>query len=199
MKQTKALPPILLASASRYKKAMLDRLGLPFSVHAANIDETPEPNQSPRHNAERLAEAKARVLLETHPGALIIGADQVLAFEGEIFHKPGTVDKAVAQLQRLLGKRHTLHTAVYLICSERAWSASFCVDADLHFYGDVSPAWLAQMVREDQSYDCVGGYKYESRGIALMEKVETADPNAIVGLPLLQLTSVLRGWGYFGN
>ncbi|CAM2008049.1 Maf family protein [Acanthopleuribacter pedis] len=198
MKPTKGLPPMVLASGSRYKQAMLARLMMPFTIQAADIDETPDAHQSPRENAERLAEAKARVLVESRPGSLIIGADQVLAFENTILHKPGTVENAVAQLQRLLGKRHTLHTAVYLICSERKWTASFCVDTHLHLYPDIPAATLRAMVTADKTWDCVGGYKYESRGIALMQSVETVDPSAVVGLPLLQLNAVLRGWGYPG-
>lgn len=190
-------PPLLLASGSRYKKAQLARLGLPFEVQAADVDETPVAAHSPRDNALRLAADKALALASAFPEHLIIGADQVLAFENQILHKPGTPARTLAQLQQLRGKCHTLHTAVYLLCSARGWRQSFCVDAHLTFYADLSDAWLKAMIAADESSDCVGGYKYESRGIALMEKVETSDPNAIVGLPLLALTARLRAWGYF--
>lgn len=189
--------PILLATTSRYKKALFERLGLTFEQAAPPYEETHDGSQSPIALAEMQAQGKAESLATSYPSHTIIGGDQVLDLEGEVFTKPGSTDAAVAQLLKLAGKMHALHTAFCIHVPEEERTITRTVSAFLSFHADLSESWLHQMVTQDGSQDCVGGYKYESMGLFLMKKVETDDVNAIVGLPLMALIEELALLGYF--
>jgi len=188
--------PIVLATQSRYKIAQFKRLGLPFTPMAPPFEERVEPGLAPGVLAERMALGKAQSLAGECPRSVIIGADQVLALGDRIFVKPGTVDKAVEQLLALAGKTHELHTAFALLDAESGDSRTGVVVARIAFHDNLSPEYLRRMATRERSWDCVGGYKYESQGPLLMERVETEDADSIVGLPLLALAAALDRWGY---
>ncbi|MDJ0836448.1 MAG: nucleoside triphosphate pyrophosphatase [Acidobacteriota bacterium] len=191
------MKPILLATQSKYKIALFETLGLPFETAAPPFEEFIDPTLHPEQLALTLARGKAESLAEDWPHHLIIGADQVLALGDEVLTKPGTVDKTVAQLKRLSGKTHRLHTAFAIIEPDTGRAVEDAVHASISFHGNLSEDYLRKMVEADKSWDCVGGYKFESRGVMLMSRVETQDTNAIVGLPLIALIEALSIWGFF--
>jgi len=191
--------PILLATTSKYKKALFNILNLPYDCAAPPYEEIIQEGADPIAAACELAAGKAQSLGELYPHHLIIGTDQVLALGSKIFTKPNTTEKAVKQLLELSGKTHCLHSAFHLYQPQSGIATTQCVTASLTFHAHLSPQYLKEMVEADQSQDCVGGYKYESRGIFLMEKIETPDTNAIVGLPLIALIEELQKLGYFPN
>ena len=193
------MKPIVLASQSRYKTALFERLGLPFSTAAPAFEEYIVPDLAPSDLAEFLAVEKARSLASAHSHDLIIGADQVLCLGDEIFTKPETTENAVAQLRRLVGKTHCLHTAYAILEMPQGDLVSRVVTSKLRFYADLSPGFLRQLVIQDRTQDCVGAYKFEKHGILLVESVETSDPNAITGLPLISLIADLRQRNYFSK
>lgn len=189
------MKPILLATGSRYKISLFSKLGFPFTHAASNVEQDPAPaGLAPTDLALYLAEAKARDFLQSHGSHWIIGADQVLELEGEVLHKPGSPARTVAQLKRLCGRTHYLHTAFCLLDAGSGRKNSGLVSAGLTFYEAPADEQLRAMVEADQSWDCVGGYKLESMGIRLVKKLETSDPNAVVGLPLIALNHILRQW-----
>ncbi len=189
--------PILLATTSKYKRALFDVLNLPYECEAPPFEEHIHQGADPQTAAQELARGKAQSLADIYPDHLILGADQVLALGPKIFTKPETTEKAVQQLLELSGKTHSLHTAFHLLQPKTGLNITRLVTAKLTFHPNLSPTWLREMVVRDRSQDCVGGYKYESCGIFLMEKIETPDVNAIVGLPLLALIEELGSLGYF--
>ena len=188
-------PPLILASTSRYRRALLDRLGLVYTALPPACDEEAlkDPSLTPQALAESLAEAKAASLVAAHPGAVIIGSDQVCALGDEVLHKPGTAARAVAQLERLQGRQHRLITAVAVAQDGRRWRHT---DISTLTMRPFERAALERYVAADQPFDCAGAYKLECRGIALFSGIASADHDAIVGLPLLALCSMLVQAGY---
>lgn len=186
---------LILASTSRYRKALLERVGLPFTALSPACDEEAlkDPRWSPQETAERLAEAKARSLAALHPEAVIIGSDQVCALGSEILHKPGTPARAVDHLLRLQGATHALITAMVVI-SPRG----------IHRHTDITRLTMRPLAREaleryvaaDHPVDCAGAYKLEQRGVTLFSTIDSADQTAIIGLPLLALTGILTELGF---
>jgi septum formation protein len=187
--------PLVLASTSSYRRALLARLGLPFTWVAPGVDEAAAKTtgQSPLALATQLARAKALAVARREPDAVVVGSDQVVAVEGTVLDKPGDRDRALAQLQRLRGRRHQLITAVAI--AHPGGRREFHSEAVLHMR-DLDDAALARYVDHDQPFDCAGSYKLEQLGIALFATVEAADHTAITGLPLLQLAQVLRELGF---
>ena len=186
--------PLVLASTSRYRKMLLDRLGLPFEVAAPGTDETALPGETPAATAFRLSEAKARSVAAAHPHALIIGSDQVADCEGRSIGKPGSHKRAVAQLTELSGQTVVFHTGLCLLdaASGRCETALVDVRSTFRFLAaDEIEAYL----RSERPYDCAGSVRSEARGIALFERIESDDPTALIGLPLIRLTSMLRAAG----
>ena len=185
---------LILASTSRYRKALLERLGLPFRSIDPEVDEASflSQNLAPRKLAETLAIAKARAIADREPGAVIIGGDQVLSFDGQILGKPGTVEAAIEQLLRLSGRSHELLTAVAIAGGSNITSF---VDITRLTVRSLSRLECERYVLADRPIDCAGSYKLESRGILLFESIESADHTAIVGLPLIALTTHLRSIG----
>ena len=188
-------PPLVLGSTSRYRRALLERLGVPFTAVAPACDEEAlkDPRLTPQALAEMLAEAKAASLLPTQPQAVIIGSDQVCALDDELLHKPGTAERAVAQLRRLQGRSHRLITAMTVIHGARRWRHT---DVTTLVMRPLTEAALIRYVAADQPLDCAGAYKLEQRGIGLFERVDSADQSAIVGLPLIALAGILREIGF---
>ncbi len=187
--------PILLATQSRYKIALFEKLGLAFETAAPPFDEVLDQALLPDVLAQTLARGKAESLRAAYPEHVIVGADQVLALGDEVMGKPGTVEAAVAQLQRLSGQSHALHTAVSVLDPESGLLEAV-ETATIRFWPNLSRDFLRELVERDQTTDCAGAYKFECGGILLMESVQVEDPNAIVGLPLMRLARLLDHLGY---
>jgi septum formation protein len=190
-----ALPEIVLASTSLYRRALLERLGLGFRCVVPPCDENLYKGRrlGPRGLVENLALAKAASVRPDEPDAMIIGCDQVAAFQGQIFGKPGTANKAIEQLSALAGQTHELYTALVVLHEDRVVSHT---DVTRLRMRDLSRSAIERYVATDQPFDCAGSYKLESRGIVLFDRIETADHSAITGLPLISLVSMLRDLGF---
>lgn len=185
---------LVLASTSRYRRALLERLGLPFVVAAPDTDEIPLPGEAPASTALRLAEAKARSVATMYPGALVIGSDQVADCAGSPVGKPGNHERAAAQLSGLSGKTVVFHTGVALLDAATGRCETALVDVRSTFRR-LSAAEIDAYLHREKPYDCAGAVKSEALGIALFEKIESDDPTALIGLPLIRLTAMLRGMG----
>jgi septum formation protein len=185
---------LVLASTSPYRRELLARLGVPFEVAAPEVDETPLAGESPDDTALRLSLLKARAVAERYPDALIIGSDQVALLEGRQLGKPGSHDKAVAQLRAMRGKTLEFHTALTLLNARSGHAQTANVPVRL-VMRDYSDAQIEAYLRKDQPYNCCGSARSESLGIALIARYETEDPNALVGLPLIKLTEMLANEG----
>lgn len=186
------MPPLILASTSRYRRELLSRLCLPFDAVAPEVDETPLAGEAPAALAERLALEKARVVAGRHPGAIVIGSDQVADLEGEAIGKPGTHERAAAQLRRMSGREVVFQTAVAVVAPGLA--AIERAEVRVRFR-TLTDAAIERYLRADQPYDCAGSAKVESLGVALLEAVESDDPTALVGLPLIRTCALLRRAG----
>lgn len=185
---------LILASASVYRRDLLQRLRLPFDVVAPNVDETPLPGEVAERAALRLAEVKARAVAQLRQDALIIGSDQVAVLDGEKLDKPGSHAKAVRQLNAMRGKSVVFHTALclYDCASNRVQVANVPTTV---VFRDISDAQIERYLASERPYDCAGSAKIEGLGIALVERVVSDDPTALIGLPLIQLISMLRNEG----
>jgi septum formation protein len=182
---------LVLASGSSYRKALLERLGVPFTVCSADIDETPRPGEAPSATAERLALAKARAVAARFPEHLIIGSDQIATVDGvAILGKPLTHARAVAQLASLSGQVAHFHTAVCLLNAKSDVARCAGVDTVVEFR-TLSPAAIERYLHRDEPYDCTGSAKIESLGITLVRRVVSTDPSALIGLPLIALQDLL--------
>lgn len=199
-----ALPGIILASSSAYRRELLSRLQLPFETLAPDIDETPLPGEAPEATALRLAREKAAAVARLRPGALVIGSDQVATLDGLQIGKPGDHARALAQLQLMRGRRVVFHTALCLWDSRRDPAAPDAVQLDnvqtFVTFRDLPDHELDAYLRIEQPYDCAGSAKNEGLGIALLERIDSTDPTALTGLPLIALTGMLRRAGvpFFG-
>jgi septum formation protein len=191
-RQNNVMRKLLLASGSRYRKALLERLGLPFEVVSPNTDETPLAGESPRDTAARLSLAKARAA--NARDALVIGSDQVAECEGEVLGKPGAHDVAARQLRRVSGKAVDFHTGLCLLDSRTGQSQSRIVPCRVVFRS-LSDAQIEAYLRREQPYDCAASAKAEALGIALIARMETDDPTSLIGLPLIALTEMLGNAG----
>ncbi len=186
--------PLILASSSRYRRVLLERLRVPFECESPDIDESPLPAEAPEATALRLARAKARAVAARHPAAVIIGSDQVAVLNGRPVGKPGTHANAVVQLAAMRGKAVVFHTALCVLDTSSKHEQSLNVPTTVHFrnYSDVQ---IERYLTLEQPYDCAGSAKIEGLGIALVERIDTSDPTALIGLPLVALTSMLANAG----
>ena len=189
-------PPVtlVLASTSPYRRELLSRLGLPFSVASPDTDESPRPGEAAETLALRLAEAKARAVAPAYPQALIIGSDQVAIANGKIYGKPGTHERAVAQLQELSGQSVNFYTALCLYDS-RNDSRQICGVPTQVKFRSLSNSEIEHYLAREPAYNCAGSAKSEGLGIALLDSLSGDDPNALVGLPLIALCAMLRQAG----
>ena len=189
-------PPVtlVLASTSPYRRELLSRLGLPFSVASPDTDESPRPGEAAEALALRLAEAKARAVAPAYPQALIIGSDQVAIANGKIYGKPGTHERAVAQLQELSGQSVNFYTALCLYDS-RNGSRQICGVPTQVKFRSLSNSEIEHYLAREPAYNCAGSAKSEGLGIALLDSLSGDDPNALVGLPLIALCAMLRQAG----
>ena len=182
---------LVLGSTSRYRRALLERLGLPFTVAAPDLDEAALPAETPAQTALRLAEAKARAVAVQYPDALVIGSDQVADCAGQPVGKPGSREAAVAQLRTLSGKTVVFHTGLALVDAASGRCRTSLIDVTSRFRTLRSDEIDAYLDRE-APYDCAGSVKSEGLGIALISKMTGDDPNALIGLPLILLIEMLR-------
>jgi len=186
---------LVLASSSRYRRALLERLGLPFDVVSPDVDESPQPGEAPAATALRLAEAKARdVGARCARGALVIGSDQVADCDGSAISKPEDHAHAVRMLQSLASRTIVWHTALVLLDVSSGQLQSECVDVSSTFL-PLSRAQIDAYLAREKPYDCAGAVRSEALGIALFARIASDDPTALIGLPLIALSRMLRTAG----
>jgi septum formation protein len=189
---------LVLASSSAYRKELLSRLQLPFEVAVPDIDETPLPGETPSATALRLAREKAAAVAAKVPGCIVIGSDQVATLDDEQIGKPGNHANALAQLQKMRGREVVFHTALCVWDGRAADPASAAQVEDIRTivtFRDLTDAELDAYLRIEQPYDCAGSAKNEALGIAILERIDSSDPTALTGLPLIALTGMLRKIG----
>ena len=186
---------LILASTSVYRKQLLERLGIAFTVAAPNIDESPLPGESAADLVGRLARTKAEVVARRSTHSLVIGSDQLAMCGRDVLGKPGSGDRAIAQLKSLSGHRVVFNTAVHVVLSDAGTNEGHLDVTTVHFRR-LSDDEIRRYVTRDKPYDSAGGFKVEALGISLFDKVDTHDPTALVGLPLIWLSSVLRKHGF---
>ncbi len=187
-------PALILGSTSRYRRELLERLRMPFTVESPRVDETPHADERPADLAMRLALAKARDVASRWPSAVIIGSDQVADLDGTPVGKPGTHERAVAQLRSMSGKSVIFQTALSVVRADTGFEASALVAVTVRFR-PLNDAQIEHYLRTEQPYDCAGSAKSEALGIALLEAIESDDPTALVGLPLIKTCQLLRQAG----
>ncbi|KFN47504.1 Maf family protein [Arenimonas metalli] len=188
------MTPLVLASTSRYRRELLARFGLPFTVDRPDVDESPRPGESPPDLARRLAEAKAREVARRHPGAWVLGSDQVADRDGLPLGKPGERDTAFRQLAAASGREVRFHTAFCLVRDEDPAFAG--LDETRVRFRTLDNDAILRYLDAEQPYDCAGSFKCEGLGISLFEAIENRDPTALVGLPLIAVADALRRAGY---
>jgi len=193
MNSTTTRPPLILASTSPFRRELLERLDIPFTTAAPEIDESAHPDEKPSALVRRLSEAKARAIGATCKG-LIIGSDQVATTGDDILGKPGTHEKAVEQLKYLSGKRVCFLTGLCLLNTETDTADVEVVPFTVQFR-QLEERQIENYLRADKPYNCAGSFKSEGLGITLFERMEGDDPTALVGLPLIKLTTMLHTSG----
>lgn len=186
---------IILGSTSPFRKELLERLQINFSCDSPNIDETPLPDESVENMVIRLAIAKAQAIASKHDNALIIGSDQSAMLNGKILSKPGNFDNAFKQLSRASGQKVTFQTGLCLLNTDTNNIQSACVAYTVVFK-ELTPSMIENYLLKEVPYNCAGSFKSEGLGIALFERFEGDDPNALIGLPLIELVNFLSNEGF---
>ncbi|OQW89736.1 MAG: septum formation inhibitor Maf [Rhodoferax ferrireducens] len=186
--------PLILGSTSVYRRQLLERLCLPFSVVASEVDEAPLPGESPPDMACRLALAKAQSVAQAHPGAVVIGSDQVADLDGQTLGKPGNHARAVHQLQTMRGKTVVFQTAVAVVCRETGFAQTELAQVKVKFR-ELSDAQIEAYLLAETPYDCAGSAKSEGLGITLLEYIDNDDPTALIGLPLIRTIRMIEAAG----
>jgi len=186
--------PLILGSTSPYRRELLARLRLPFEVASPEVDETPQAGEAPRDLACRLALAKAQAVASRFPTAVVIGSDQVADLGGRPLGKPGTHERAVAQLRQMRGRTVVFQTAVAVVCQATGFAEVDLAPVRVKFR-DLTDEEIETYLRAETPYDCAGSAKSEGLGIALLESIENDDPTALVGLPLIRTVRLLRAAG----
>lgn len=185
-------PAIVLASASRYRAELLRRLGIDFSVEPADVDETPDHHEPAATLALRLAQAKAGSVAARHADCLVIGSDQVAELDGSILGKPGDAATAESQLIRASERTVRFHTALVVLQAQQETSH---VDLTTVRFRRLDQSEIGRYIEREQPFDCAGSFRCEGLGICLFEHIESRDPTALIGLPLISLCRMLRGHG----
>lgn len=185
---------LVLASTSPYRRELLARLRLPFDIRAPGVDEIALAGEAPRETAMRLAQSKARAVAPSCAGALVIGSDQVASLDGKSIGKPGTHELAVSQLQAMRGKCVTFHTALALLNTTSGAMKIVEVPTAVYFR-NCSDDEIEHYLAMERPYDCTGSARIEGLGVALVERIVSDDPSALIGLPLMQLVTLLRSEG----
>jgi len=186
--------PLILASTSPFRRALLEKLGVPFEVTSPCVDESARAGESPAEMVCRLAEAKARAGAPDQGPALVIGSDQVACIDGKILGKPGTRERAIAQLESASGKKVIFHTGLCLLDGRNDTARTECIDFTVYFR-QLSRRQIEAYVERERPYNCAGSFKSEGLGIALFERLEGEDPNTLIGLPLIRLVAMLEAAG----
>ncbi|MEY2777852.1 MAG: Maf-like protein [Pseudomonadota bacterium] len=186
---------LILASTSPYRRELLGRLGLPFECRSPGVDETALPGEAPLALAIRLARAKAQAVLTQSPDAVVIGSDQVALCEGRVLGKPGTPDKAIEQLQWQRGRVTEFHTAFAVLRGSQSVEEVVTTRVVWRSARELSDERLANYVALERPFDCAGAAKSEGLGIALLSQVESTDPTALIGLPLIRVCQALSDLG----
>jgi septum formation protein len=192
--QSTPLRKLVLGSTSVYRRELLERLRLPFSVAAPHVDETPQPGETPVALARRLALAKARAVAEQYPDCIVIGSDQVADLHGQPLGKPGTHERAIAQLQAMRGQTVIFQTAVAVVCLASGFVQEDLAAVKVQFR-DLSDTEIEHYLQAEKPYDCAGSAKSEGLGISLLDAIDNDDPTALVGLPLIRTCRMLRAAG----
>jgi septum formation protein len=185
---------LVLGSTSRYRQELLQRLRIPFTVAAPAVDEAPQPGEAPAALALRLALAKAHAVAAAFPDAVVIGSDQVADLDGLPMGKPGTHERAVAQLRQMRGRTVVFQTAVAVVCQASGFEQASLAAVKVRFR-DLSDEAIEYYLRTEQPYDCAGSAKSEGLGIALLEAIDSDDPTALVGLPLIRTCRLIEAAG----
>jgi septum formation protein len=185
---------LILASTSSFRRELLARLALPFTVQAPDVDETGRPGEHAPALVARLAEAKAAAVARQQPAALVIGSDQAAVLDGAIIGKPGNHEGAVVQLQRAAGRTVVFYTGLCLLDSASG-HRQIAVEEFRVVFRALTPAMIEAYLQREQPYQCAGSFKSEGLGIALFERLEGADPTSLIGLPLIRLTRMLEAAG----
>ena len=186
-------PKLILASTSKYRRELLERLRIPFDVVSPQVDETPLTGESTLDLALRLAKAKATAVAKEHPNAWVIGSDQVADHCGAAIGKPGNFERALAQLKLMRGASVTFHTALCLMKSDTQTTLNVPTEVTFRKLPD---SVLESYLLAEEPYDCAGSAKSEGLGISLLEAIKSEDPTALIGLPLIALTGLLRDAGF---
>jgi septum formation protein len=189
-------PPrsVVLGSTSRYRRELMERLRVPFTVAAPHVDETPLPGEAPKALALRLALAKAKAVAALHPEAVVIGSDQVADLAGQPLGKPGEHERAVAQLRQMRGQTVIFQTALAVVCLATGFEQVDLAEVRVVFR-DLSDEEIEAYLQAEKPYDCAGSAKSEGLGIALLESIDNDDPTALIGLPLIRTARLLRQAG----
>ena len=185
---------LILGSTSVYRRELLARLYIPFEVAAPDVEETPLAGEAPRALAERLALAKARAVAARYPQAVVIGSDQVADLNGLSLGKPGTYDKATLQLRQMRGKTVIFQTAVAVVCLDSGFEQRSLAAVRVKFR-DLTDFEIENYLQIEKPYDCAGSAKSEGLGIALLESIDSDDPTALIGLPLIRTCQMIRAAG----
>ncbi len=186
--------PLILASTSVYRRHLLERLRLPFTVVASQVDETPLPDETPAQMAMRLALAKARAVARQHPQAVVIGSDQVADLNGQALGRPGNHARAVSQLQAMRGQLVVFQTALSVVCQTSGFAQTELAQVKVRFR-QFSDAQIEAYLLAEMPYDCAGSAKSEGLGIALLEQIDNDDPTALIGLPLIRTCRLVEAAG----
>lgn len=192
---TPAAAQLVLASTSFYRRQLLERLRLPFTVHASGIDETPQPGEEAVSLVHRLSQAKASAVADRYPNSVVIGSDQVAVRGLNILGKPGTTEAAIAQLKAASGSQVVFHTGVHVIDPHRKQHDAH-VDTTIVRFRPLSTEEIERYVKAEMPLDCAGAFKAEALGISLFERIDSQDPTALTGLPLVWLAGALRRSGF---
>ena len=189
--QTRSL---ILGSTSPYRRELLSRLRIPFSVQSPEVDETPLDGERPMQLAQRLALAKAKAVAEKNPNAVVIGSDQVADLNGMSLGKPGNFERAMAQLRQMSGQTVVFQTALAVVCLDSGFEQADLASVRVQFRV-LSDAEIKAYLQREKPYDCAGSAKSEGLGIALLESIANDDPTALIGLPLIRTGNLLRAAG----
>lgn len=185
---------LILGSTSLYRRELLQRLRVPFDIVAPDVDEAPWPKETPQQLACRLAMSKARTVAALHPSCVVIGADQVADLNGQSLGKPGNHAKAVQQLQQMRGQTVVFQTAVAVVCVQTKFAQMDLAQVKVKFR-DLSDAQIEAYLQAETPYDCAGSAKSEGLGIVLLEAIDSDDPTALIGLPLIKTCRMLEAAG----
>lgn len=189
------MPELILASTSPYRHTLLERLRLPFTAVAPGVGEAAVDGELPADRAVRLALAKAQAIADRHPEALVIGSDQVAARGAQVLDKPGDAERCGAQLRAASGARVRFHTGCALL-GARGSVRQMHLDTTTVLFRALTDAEIDRYVQAERPFDCAGGFRAEGLGIGLFERIESTDPTALIGLPLIWLAAALRRAGY---